>query len=162
MKKSHIMSDATWKRHANPWSVWTRFATIPFVALAIWSRDWIGAWSFIPIGLLVIWLLLNPKIFPAPKSTKNWASKATFGERVWLNRKTLPIPKHHAIASFITTTLAGIGTVLAVYGLYFLDIWPTVTGVILIYLGKMWFLDRMVWLYEDMKNRSEDYASWEY
>jgi hypothetical protein len=28
-----------WQRHANPVSVWTRFAVLPLLALAVWSRD---------------------------------------------------------------------------------------------------------------------------
>ena len=35
-------------------------------------------------------------------------------------------------------------------------------GIVLAYLGKSWFLDRMVWLYEDMKNENEIYKSWDY
>jgi len=162
MKKSHVMSDATWKRHANPWSVWTRFATLPFLALAIWSRTWIGMWSLLPIALLCFWLWLNPRAFPAPKTTKTWASKATFGERVLLNKKQIPIPKHHLIASGILSGIAGLGAFIAIYGLVILSIWLTILGVALVYLGKMWFLDRMVWLYEDMKDSSEQYKSWEY
>jgi Family of unknown function (DUF6653) len=34
-----------WMRHANPVSVWTRFAVLPLMALAVWSREWIGWWS---------------------------------------------------------------------------------------------------------------------
>jgi hypothetical protein len=34
-----------WMRHANPVSVWTRFAVLPLGALAVWSRQWIGWWS---------------------------------------------------------------------------------------------------------------------
>jgi hypothetical protein len=37
-----------------------------------------------------------------------------------------------------------------------------VLGVALAYLGKSWYLDRMVWLYEDMKEKNELYRSWEY
>ena len=33
----------SWMRHANPASVWTRFSVVSILALAIWSRDWIGA-----------------------------------------------------------------------------------------------------------------------
>ena len=32
-----------------------------------------------------------------------------------------------------------------------LDVWPTLLGCALVYLAKLWFLDRMVWLYEEMK-----------
>ena len=28
--------------------------------------------------------------------------------------------------------------------------------------GKVWFLDRMVWLYEDMKNSTTEYSGWLY
>jgi hypothetical protein len=38
------MTEDAWKRHANPWSVWTRFAAIPLMILAIWSRVWLGWW----------------------------------------------------------------------------------------------------------------------
>ncbi|WP_377193710.1 DUF6653 family protein [Ruegeria meonggei] len=37
------MKDEVWLRHANPWSVWARVLTpLPLLALAIWSRAWIG------------------------------------------------------------------------------------------------------------------------
>jgi hypothetical protein len=29
-----------WMRHANSVSVWTRFAVLPLLALAVWSREW--------------------------------------------------------------------------------------------------------------------------
>lgn len=57
------MSDEMWRRHANPWSVWTRFAAIPAFILAAWSRVWLGWWSLIPIGLVVAWLFLNVIVF---------------------------------------------------------------------------------------------------
>ncbi len=31
------MSDEAWRRHANPWSVWTRFAAIPLMMLALFA-----------------------------------------------------------------------------------------------------------------------------
>ncbi|GAB4171198.1 MAG: hypothetical protein Fur0032_10390 [Terrimicrobiaceae bacterium] len=34
--------------------------------------------------------------------------------------------------------------------------WPTALGLILTYTGKLWFLDRMVWLYREtaLQNRT--------
>jgi hypothetical protein len=52
--------------------------------------------------------------------------------------------------------------VFLVWGLYALAIWPTLFGGTLILLGKLWFVDRMVWLYEDMKDASPVYRSWLY
>lgn len=156
------MKDQTWRRHASPWSVWTRFATLPFLALAIWSRVWIGAYAWLVLAALVVWLVLNPGLFPPPGHTDRWSSKATFGERVLLNQRTIAIPGHHARAARILGGLAALGLPFLAYGLYALDFWPVLLGVSIIYLGKMWFLDRMVWLYEDMKDAHPEYRSWLY
>ena len=42
-----------------------------------------------------------------------------------------------------------------------LSVWPAILGIALAYLGKSWYLDRMVWLYEDMKHLPE-YGEWLY
>jgi len=42
-----------------------------------------------------------------------------------------------------------------------LAIWPTLLGLALTFLGKLWFVDRMAWLYEEMKDATPEYRSWE-
>jgi hypothetical protein len=85
----------TWERHANPWSVWTRFAILPLATAAIWSRAWIGWWSLAPVAAVIVWAVVNPGFFAPPAHTSSWASRAVLGERVWLNRRAIPIPEHH-------------------------------------------------------------------
>ena len=82
----------SWDRHANPVSVATRFAVLPLLALSIWSRDWIGWWCLVPIVLSLVFMMVNPLLFPKPRSTRNWASKGVFGERVWSERNVVPVP----------------------------------------------------------------------
>jgi hypothetical protein len=89
------MRDEMWKRHANPWSVWTRFAAIPAFMLAIWSRVWLGWWSLIPISLVVIWLCLNVFVFSPLTTPRSWASKGIYGEKLWLSKRS-EIPEHYA------------------------------------------------------------------
>ncbi len=156
------LDDETWMRHANPWSVRTRFIIFPILAVAIWSRVWLGWYCLIPVGIVLIWTWLNPRAFSKPKTTKAWSSKAVFGERIWIKRKELPISKHHLKAIVVLNCITISGIPFFIWGLYELQIWPTVLGVVLVYVGKMWFLDRMVWIYEDMKKKSEEYASWDY
>ena len=60
------MTNETWEKHANPWSVWSRMITLPILVLAIWSRIWIGWYGWVIVGILVIWLILNPKAFKKP------------------------------------------------------------------------------------------------
>lgn len=42
------------------------------------------------------------------------------------------------------------------------SIWGAALGVILAYLGKSWYLDRMVWLYEMMKDQVPEYRKWNF
>jgi hypothetical protein len=42
-------TEKSWKRHSNPWSVWTRVLTYPLVYLPLWNRSWkqgaaVAAW----------------------------------------------------------------------------------------------------------------------
>ena len=156
------MSDKTWERHANPWSVWTRFTVLPVLVVSIWSRVWIGPWALGLTAVTLVWTWINPRMFSKPVSTANWASKAVLGERVWMNRKQIPVPKHHRLVPNLLSGISSLGLPFLIWGLWRLEIWPTVLAAILIYAGKVWFLDRMVWLYEDMKESTEEYSYWLY
>ena len=162
LSKAFGLNESKWVNHANPWSVYTRFFIPVLLVLAIWSRVWLGIFCLIPIGVVIVWNFVNPLIFPHPKSTKNWASKCTFGERIWIKRKEYAIPKRHTKFPNWLMVFSAFSLPFLVYGLYHLDIWTTVAGLLIMASGKAWFLDRMVWLYEDMKKGSEEFAKWEY
>ena len=143
------MDDRTWQRHANPWSGWTRMTVLPLFALAIWSRVWIGPWSLALIGLCLVWVWLNPRAFRKPTHLKSWMSQGVLGERIWLARKTTPVPKHHRVLPNVLN-IAGLPfVVLLGTGLYQLQVGLTVTSLLFLILLKLWFLDRMVWLFRD-------------
>ena len=156
------LDNTNWMRHSNPWSAWTRIPIIILLAIAIWSRVWFGWYSVIPVSLIVVWTFINPRAFKAPKSTKNWTSRSVFGERVWINRKNHPIASHHLTMITILNTVSFFGLPFYGYGLYTLEFWPTCFGITLVLSGKMWFLDRMVWIYNEEKEKNEEYKSWEY
>ena len=154
------MDESTWERHASPWSVWTRVLSLPVLLLAVWSHAWLGAWALVPVAVTILWLWLNPRLFPAPGRTDTWSAKATFGERVWLNRKAVPIPTDHARMARILSGLSAAGFAVALAGAVLNDLLMTVSGGIATWLSKMWFCDRMVWLYDDMKDKHQPYAAW--
>ena len=154
------MDDAAWARHANPKSVYSRIGILPLITLALWSRIWLGWWCLVPLLATVVWIWWNPRAFPAPQTTDHWASRGTFGERVFLNRHVVPVPQHHLIWARRLTWVSAIGLVPWIYGLWVLNPWATLTGVLLIVGGKIWFVDRMVWLYQDMKDTDPTYAAW--
>ncbi|MFS1492488.1 DUF6653 family protein [Vibrio splendidus] len=47
------------------------------------------------------------------------------------------------------------------YGLYLNDLWLIAFGNFWILVLKLWFLDRMVWLYDDMKVSHSEFRAWE-
>ena len=156
------MTDAVWERHANPWSVWTRYGSLPLLIGAIWSRVWFGWGALMLTTVVILWIWLNPRVFPKPQTTRHWASKAVIGERIWLNQKQVPIPAHHHPAIAFTNTINAIGAVTCFGGLWSLELWPTLLGLSWVILGKTWFLDRMVWLCDEMVDLHSDYQDWLY
>ena len=153
-----------WLRHANPLSVWTRFAVVPLLALAIWSRVWIGWWSLAVVAAVLAFMMVNPLLFPKPRSTRNWTSKAVLGERVWADRNTVELPEQFRTSRVpaVTQAIQVIGVAVLAWGLVELDLLTVVAGIVIIQTAKTWYLDRMVLLFEDMKQQRPDYASWEY
>lgn len=156
------MTDEVWMRHANPWSGWTRMASFPLVFLACWSHVWIGWYSLLPIGLLAIWLWINPRIFPRAASTRSWMSQGVLGERVWLNRKSVPIPREHTVATHILSALSVLGVLISAYGFATRDFWAAFMGWNFAVACKVWFVDRMVWLYRDVAPGHAEYENWLY
>ena len=154
------MDERTWARHASPWSVWTRVATLPVLLAAVWSHAWLGAWALVPVGLVLVWVFVNPRLFPPPARTDTWSAKATFGERVWLNRAAVPVPAHHVRVVRVLSAAGGVAAVAALAGAVLNDALLTLGGGLVTWFCKMWFCDRMVWLYEDMKDRHPPYAAW--
>jgi len=97
-----------------------------------------------------MWIWVNPRLFSAPINTDNWASMGTFGERIYLNRHKETIPNYHVLPCIILQILSGLGLPFFIYGLYSLNIWALLLGNLWIMVFKAWFVDRMVWLYQDM------------
>lgn len=159
-EKLMSMNEDSWERHSNPWSVYTRFLIMPLMSLAFWSREWLEYYSLLPIALSFVWVWVNPRVFGAPSSTNNWASMGTFGERIYLERKTNPLPEHHVLPTTFLQIMSGLGMPIFIYGLYSLNIWALVLGNLWVMVFKAWFVDRMVWLYSDMKETKPEYLSW--
>jgi hypothetical protein len=145
------LDDLGWARHANPWSGWTRFVTcLPLLVAAVWSRVWLGYWSLVPIALALAWIWLNPRAFSPVRDDRAWISKGVFGERFWSARHRVAVPKRHQILPNVLNVASLAGFPFLVWGLSHLDVWPTLMGLTLVIGGKLWYIDRMVILYEDV------------
>ncbi|MCV7169703.1 hypothetical protein H7I41_07175 [Mycobacterium manitobense] len=140
----------SWRRHANPWSVYTRIPITVALALAVWSRVWLGWWALVPVAAVVVWTAVNPRVFPAPRTLDSWASRAVLGETYWGERKVRPVPRRHRTAPLVLGALSAAGVPFLVWGLVVYDPWLTAFGVAVQTAGKLWFMDRMALLCDDM------------
>ncbi|MFW2543596.1 DUF6653 family protein [Primorskyibacter sp. 2E107] len=143
------MSDATWQRHTNPWSGWSRLSILPLLALAAWSRIWLGWYALVPLTLVLLWTWLNPRLFAMPQNTDNWMSQGVLGERTWIAQSGNPALAHHRPVIHTLTALTGAGALVLMLGLIFLSPALTLAGLAVAMLGKLWLLDRMVWIRKD-------------
>lgn len=82
------------------------------------------------------------------------------GRRVWLARRETPIPRHHEQAARILSRFTATGASILAAGLIWLHAWTTALGAAVCMLAKLWFCDRKVWLYEDMKYSRPEYRAW--
>jgi hypothetical protein len=144
-----------WLRHANPKSVYSRFPLLPLIIIAVWSRVWIGIYFLIPLGLTILWTILNPRLFDEPDSFNSWASKGVLGERIWKDREQYGISREFALLTHALNATQVVGMLPFLWGLYTLDFWMTMTGFAVAFLCKAWFFDRMAWLFDDMRERDE-------
>ena len=150
MGRAFGLDAAGWARHANPWSVYTRIPVPVLLAAAVWTREWLGWWCLLPVAAVCVWAAVNPRAFPPPADLDAWASRGVLGETFWNDRKATPVPVRHRVAPSVLIAVNTAGLPLIVWGLVAPDFWILATGLVVQSAGKLWFIDRMVWLYDDM------------
>jgi hypothetical protein len=150
MAKAFGLDGDGWQRHANPWSVYTRIPIPALLAAAISTRTRIGRRSLLPVGLVCAWTAINPRAFPPPSSLDHWASRGVLGETYWANRKEVPVPPRHRVAPNVLGAVSALGVPFIARGLVVRDAWMVLFGLALQEAGKIWFIDRMALLYDDV------------
>jgi hypothetical protein len=94
---------AVFARHCNPWSAWTRWASVPLVLVPVWRRSWRDA------ALVGAWMAINPVVFGKPAHERAWATRAVLGEERWIEER----PMDAAMAVDAAATVAVIGAMFA-------------------------------------------------
>jgi hypothetical protein len=150
MAKAFGLEGDAWQRHANPWSVYTRIPIPALLAMAIWSRTRIGWRSLVPVALVCAWAVINPRAFPPPRSLDRWASRGVLGETYWANRKEVPVPPRHRVAPTVLKAVSALGVPFVARGLVVRNRWMVLFGLAVQTAGKVWFIDRMALLYDDV------------
>ena len=134
---------------------------VPLLALAIWSRDWIGWWSLAAVAAVLAFMMVNPLLWLGePCSTRSCVKRVRRAYLVRPTRSSCPLQFRASNVPNVTTALQVAGLAVMAYGLVRLDWLAVVSGVLLAQTAA-WLLDRMVLLFEDMKARDPAYAAWE-
>lgn len=145
------MDEATWRRHASPWSVWTRILTpIPLMTLAIWSRVWLGWGATGPVALVALWIWWNPRAFQPPPRWDGWAQRGVLGEKAVIGHRDA-VPPHHRAAMGWTTLFAALGMAIWLWGVVALDLGAAIGGGLAAVAFKLWFVDRCAWALADLE-----------
>lgn len=104
----------------------------------IWLQNWYL------LLLLLAFFAINPVLFPEPKNKENWMSKSILGEELWIKQglfqKDFPT---------LLNLCNGIFFFIMIYGAYNKLLEVTIFSAILSSVFKLWYLDRMVRMYED-------------
>lgn len=124
-----------WERHANPWSGATRILTYPFLLLTIWYHNWYA------LAIVLVWVVLNPFVFPKPKKHDNWLSKGVMGEKIWTEHWRWDF-------SLFLNFLNALCFIPALYTAYMNYLWPMLYFATLSFIFKLWFFDRMAAYYK--------------
>lgn len=135
-----IRTDAAWARHTSPWSVWSRYVGGLLLFVTLYYHRW---WL---LAGIVLFLLVNPFLFPEPESKESWASRSVLGEQIWTQKWHWDFP----------TAISALGGLFALLGLlaaYFQFFWPTIVAVVLAMGLKTLFLHLMVRLYDDRRRQ---------
>ena len=138
MKNLRKLKEEFWLRHSNPWSGLTRIIITPFLYLTIWYHNWVG------LSIIVLWIIINPIVFPKPKNVNSWFSKVVLGERAWLSKlKSKPQLDLALILNILTATFF----IPSLYFAYVNMLWPTLYCATLMFIFKLWFADRVALQY---------------
>lgn len=127
-----------WARHANPLSGWSRVASMPLLMACLYRRNWRG------LALTVVFVVLNPVLFPPPEDDSAWMTRVVYGERLWTRQD-------HGQLSYpeILNLCNGVAAAYAVYAALERRPAETALATALSMALKFWFVAEMGHLYED-------------
>lgn len=94
--------------------------------------------------------MAQPRIFGPATDLDRWETRAILGEKIWLNRRRVPIPQTHRRATTLALTGSVAGILPAGLGLIWLDAGLALLGVVVVVCGQIWFLALLARLYDEV------------
>ncbi|GGB54787.1 hypothetical protein GCM10011316_28570 [Roseibium aquae] len=130
-------------------------------AAALWSNASLGPWLAIGFAIAVLVVLSGlSSLLPPARRSESWAARATYGERIWMNRLAVPVCQADA-RPVSMLSLAGITGMAVMAGGAWLNDPVILGGGLAVYLAARFvFFDRLGALYVKMKGAHPLYRFW--
>ena len=107
------------------------------IPIALWYHNWYF------LGLLVVFFVVNPILFPESKSKNSWMSKSVLGEEMWLKKGIF-----QKDFSTVLNLFNGLFFFVMIYSAYTHLLEIAVSSTMLSNVFKLWYLDRMVFYFQ--------------
>lgn len=75
---------------------------------------------------------------------------------MWSKRDHHPVPDRHRTVPHVLNFVAFTGLPFVVWGVIALDVWPAIFGLALIIGAKLWYIDRIAQLCDDVTRERPD------
>ncbi len=128
-----------WDRHANYLSGWTRLASYPFLITSLYLRDW-----YLLAGV-VLFIIINPILFPKPIKIQYWMSKGVLGEQLWIKNKA------KIKTATLMNILNGLSFIIMLVAVFYQYFYITILAGTASGVFKLMFLEEMVLYYDKNK-----------
>ncbi|MES0882336.1 DUF6653 family protein [Roseibium sp. SCP14] len=142
-------------------STYAKIFAPALLSAAIWAKLVVGGvFSMILLASVLLFLFKLPSIFSGRNQKDNWAQRASFGERIWLNRILIPIPADVNQRITILYLVFWTGTLIAILGAVSSSLLLSATGLLVAYAAQGVCLGKLIGLYNEMKEKTPLYRFW--
>nr|WP_306455024.1 DUF6653 family protein [Pseudovibrio flavus] len=156
------MDVRNWGKNQSALTFYSRLLALPYFVAALWTHtlwDMQSALGLCALG--IAWLWLTPRLYKGSGSANSWYVRAHFGQRIWLNRMSVPVPPEVHFRALAMAFAGVVGFGVAIWGATDANIVLAASGVAVAYAGRLGFLDQMAKLYAQMQNAHPVYKNWQ-
>lgn len=128
---------------------------------SLWSKLWLGGVASVLLCLTsLVLLLFAPRLLEGFGKRINWARNVGFGEKIWLNRLQVPVPKDINYRLTVLYLVFWTGVLVALWGGVATLPVLSASGLLVAYTAQVVCFRKLIQLYVLMKDKIPLYRFW--
>lgn len=128
---------------------------------SLWSKLWLGGVAAALLCLFALVLLVfGPRLLEGAGNRFNWARHVGFGEKIWLNRLFVPVPKDLNYRLTVLYIVFWTGVLVALWGGVATLPVLSISGLVVAYTAQAVCFRKLIHLYRLMKDKHPLYRFW--